>query len=74
MPFPEEDDDDDDDDLYGGSFDDMGSYLLYQHDDGTVLNIADLLLLNKQSVDKQTEVLEKINKTLAGLAQVLKKA
>jgi hypothetical protein len=52
----------------------MGSYLLYQHDDGTVLNIADLLLLNKQSVDKQTEVLEKINKTLAGLAQVLKKA
>jgi len=63
-----EDDDDDYDDLeemdYGDSLD---SYLLYHHGDGSVLNVAELLLLNKQSIDKQTETLEKINKTLIAL-------
>ena len=66
-------DDDDDEDMFGG-FDELGNYLLYQHDDGTVLNIAELLLLQKQSVDKQTDVLEKISKTLIAIAQGLKKS
>ena len=64
----EVEDDDDYDDLeemdYGDSLD---SYLLYHHGDGSVLNVAELLLLNKQSIDKQTETLEKINKTLIAL-------
>jgi hypothetical protein len=64
----EEEEDDDYDDLeemdYGDSLD---SYLLYHHGDGSVLNVAELLLLNKQSIDKQTETLEKINKTLIAL-------
>jgi hypothetical protein len=64
----EEEDDDDYEDLeemdYGEGLD---SYLLYHHGDGSVLNVAELLLLNKQSIDKQTEVLDKINKTLIAL-------
>ena len=69
----DDDDDDDDEDLFGGGFDELGNYLLYQNENGDVLNVTEVLLLNKQSIDKQTEVLEKINKTLAGIAQGLKK-
>ena len=34
----------------------LSDYLQYTHSDGTTLNIADILLLLKQSLDRNTEV------------------
>ena len=43
----------------------MSNYFEYQHSDGTTLNIADILLLMRQSIDKNTEVQLKVLEALS---------
>lgn len=43
----------------------LSNYFMYQHDDGTVLNITDAILLTKESIDRQTECLEKLCELIA---------
>jgi ethanolamine utilization protein EutQ (cupin superfamily) len=43
----------------------LSNYLMYQHDDGTVLNITDAILLTKESIDRQTETIQKLCDLLA---------
>lgn len=43
----------------------MSNYFMYQHDDGSVLNITDAILLTKESIDRQTECIEKLCQLLA---------
>ncbi len=42
----------------------MSHYFEYEHSDGTTLNIADILLLIRQSIDKNTEVQQQLLETL----------
>ena len=43
---------------FGGMLDAiLGSYLEYQAEDGSTLNIADILLLIRQSIDANTQAL-----------------
>ena len=43
----------------------MSEYFEYKHNDGTTLNIADILLLIRQSIDKNTEVQQRLLEALS---------
>ena len=43
----------------------MSEYFEYKHNDGTTLNIADILLLIRQSIDKNTDVQQRLLEVLS---------
>ena len=42
----------------------LSNFLQYEHDDGSTLSLADILLLIKQSIDRNTEVQSRVLETL----------
>jgi hypothetical protein len=48
----------------------MSNYFEYEHSDGTTLNIADILLLIRQSIDRNTEVQQQLLEKLVGAKKV----
>lgn len=51
--------------MFGGMLNSiMANYFEYEHSDGNTLNLAEVLLLIRQSIDHSTEAIKQLTKTL----------
>jgi hypothetical protein len=51
--------------MFGGMLNGiLGNYFEYEHGDGNTLNVADILLLIRQSINDHTEAVKEVNNTI----------